>query len=95
MLRVWKPFAVLGPPRWGLDNAAVRQKVSALCGLPGRSSGAKPQRGTSLSSHLCVNAPGGGWTLPLVQGMLVCAFICSALMMTLPMLMHHSRQSRL
>lgn len=49
-LLCWFPHAV------GLDNAAVRQKVSALCDLPRRSSGAKLQHGTSLFSHLCVNA---------------------------------------
>lgn len=41
----------------GLDNAAVGQKVPALHELPRRGSGAKPQHGASLSSHLCVNAP--------------------------------------
>lgn len=49
-LLCWFPRAV------GLDNAAVAQKVSALCCWPGRSLGAKPQRGASLSSHLCANA---------------------------------------
>ena len=86
MLGVCKLFAVLVPPCWGLDNAAVGQKVSALCGLPRGSSGAKPQRGSSLSSHSCVNAPWGVWAFPLVQGMLVRVFTCNALTVILPAL---------
>lgn len=73
MLRVCNPFVVLVPPCWGLDNAPVRQKVSALCGLPRRNSGAKPQCGASLSSHLCVNAP---WRVRLFQECRKCWGVC-------------------
>lgn len=69
-LPCWFPHAV------GLDNAAVRQKVSASCGLPWRSSGAKAQRGTSLSSHACVNPLRWVWVFPLVRGRwAVCVFV--------------------
>lgn len=45
------------PHAVGLDNAAVGQKVSALCSLPWRSSGARPQHDARLSGHSCVNVP--------------------------------------
>lgn len=44
------------PTLWVWIMQLFAQKVSALCCLPGRSLGAKPQHGASLCSHLCVNA---------------------------------------